>query len=83
MKEDLIIKLNQLLTVLKLIFCICIVYLFCHTDKLHDFNYKKIQSVESNGEETIKLMMLTKPQSQFFEDELKITATDTVTIKGK
>ena len=26
-------------------------------------------------------MMLTRPQSQFFEDEPKITATDTITIK--
>ena len=32
--------------------------------------------------EGIKLMMLTRPQSQFFEDELKITAADTITMKG-
>ena len=59
-KEDLtpFFKLNQHLNrasaqSLNLIFCICILilHLFCHTDKLHDYKNKKIQSVESNGEE--------------------------------
>ena len=91
-KEDLtpFFKLNQLLNRAcaqgYICICILILYLLCHADKLHDYKNKNIQIVESNGEEAIKeamkLVMLTRPQSQFFEDELKITATDLISIKG-
>ena len=74
----------------KLVFCICILYFFCHTSKLHDLIQlqKRYKNVESNGEEAegglkeaIKLMLTKPPQLQFFKDEIRITATDTIIIK--
>ena len=50
----------------------------------HDYNYKKMPKKKGRKKwrgglkETIKLMLIRPPQLQFFEDGIKITATDTI-----
>ena len=72
------------------LYFVFVFFFFCHTNKLHDLIQlqKRYKNVESNGEEAegglkeaIKLMLTKPPQLQFFKDEIRITATDTIIIK--
>ena len=60
--------------------CICILYLFiCHTITIITKKCQKKCRKKWRGglKETIELMLIRPPQLQFFEDGIKITATDT------
>ena len=87
-KEDLtqFFKLNQLLNRVQA----CILY-FTFIVPHRKISWlelqKKYKNVESNGEEAkgnykAGNVNLRPPQLQFFKDELTITATDTIIIKG-
>ena len=59
------------------------VFVFVFIYLPHDYNYKKMPKKKCRKKwrgglkETIKLMLIRPPQLQFFEDGIKITATDT------